>query len=62
VNATYKIVGRTPWSVRVPLDPLFALEISKPTRASAADQGSVPQLMQMLGCGKGSTSRKSMWQ
>ena len=42
------IVGRTPWSARVPLDPLFASEIrlsprvNRPTRASAADQGVRP--------------------
>ena len=38
-------VGRTPWSARVPLDPLFARQNQlhaspeKPTRGSAADQG-----------------------
>ena len=42
------MVGRTPWSARVPLDPLFARRIrflhrqSGPTGASAADQGSAP--------------------
>jgi hypothetical protein len=42
------VVGRTPWSARVPLDPLLGNEISciqnpaKPTRASAAVQGDRP--------------------
>jgi hypothetical protein len=40
-------VGRTPWSTRVPLDPLFVNEskrmrTSQPTRASAADLGVRP--------------------
>jgi len=43
------MVGRTPWSARVPLDPLLANEgtftqrTGRPTRASAADRGSAPQ-------------------
>ena len=39
------LVGRTPWSARVPLDPLsVAAEIRahEPTRGSAADQGVRP--------------------
>ncbi len=36
-----KLVGRTPWSARVPLDPLFN-DQNRPTRASAADQGVRP--------------------
>src|ERR1035438_1591314 len=45
------IVGQTPWSARGPLDPLFAQgesvssEPSKPTRASAADQGVRPTVL-----------------
>ena len=41
-------VGRTPWSARVPLDPLFALPNQprvipeRPTGWSAADQGVRP--------------------
>jgi len=37
-------VGRTPWSARVPLDPLlgFVYRTSWPTWASAADQGVRP--------------------
>jgi hypothetical protein len=43
-----EIVGRTPWSARVPLDPLFALHgqelpfPKKPARGPAADQGVRP--------------------
>ena len=43
-----KLVGRTPWSARVPLDPLLARRIKglyhrgRPTRASAAVQGDRP--------------------
>jgi hypothetical protein len=41
------VVGRTPWSARVPLDPLFCNEISliesQRPRASAAVQGAAPQ-------------------
>jgi hypothetical protein len=41
------VVGQTPWSARVPLDPLFCNEISlidpsEPTRASIAVQGDRP--------------------
>jgi hypothetical protein len=41
------LVGRTPWSARVPLDPPFARPsrshaLAGPTRASAADQGVRP--------------------
>jgi hypothetical protein len=45
-----KMVGRTPWSARVPPDPLFGKEISliqprkRPTGASAADQGVCPTI------------------
>src|ERR1017187_10285048 len=45
---TAELVGRTPWSARVPLDPLLALIIKRlrhrdrPTGASAADQGGRP--------------------
>jgi len=41
-------VGQTPWSARVPLDPLFDRRVGssdsndRPTRASAADQGVRP--------------------
>ena len=36
--------GRTPWSARVPLDPLFGRRrfLTRPTRASPADQGVRP--------------------
>ena len=43
-----EFVGRTPWSARVPLDPLFARRVrpvdnrDRPTRASAADRGGRP--------------------
>ena len=43
-------MGRTPWSARVPLDPLFANEINfdlaacKPARGPAADQGVRPTI------------------
>jgi len=43
-------VGRTPWSARVPLDPLFAQPNQpdaireRPTRASAADRGVRPTI------------------
>src|ERR1017187_10394606 len=36
-------VGRTPWSARVPLDPLLAV-CREPTRASAADPGVRPTI------------------
>ncbi len=36
-----QLVGRTPWSARVPLDPHFS-KSQKPTRASAADPGVRP--------------------
>ena len=36
------VVGRTPWSARVPLDPLFANSISEPASAPAADPGVRP--------------------
>jgi hypothetical protein len=42
-------VGRTPWSARIPLDPLFATE-SKPTGASAADRGVRPTINAVSGC------------
>ena len=44
------MVGRTPWSARVPLDPLFAQSnqphviAEAPTRASAAGQGARPTI------------------
>src|ERR1017187_9137930 len=41
------LMGRTPWSARVPLDPLpqaLTNTSSKPTWASAADQGVRPTL------------------
>jgi hypothetical protein len=41
------VVGRTPWSARVPLDPLSAGIAGcpkRPTRASAADQGVRPTM------------------
>src|SRR5437879_2074311 len=43
----YAIVGRTPWSARVPLDPLFVskqfpAERERPARGPAADQGVRP--------------------
>jgi predicted nucleic acid-binding protein len=44
----YKTVGRTPWSARVPLDPLFEqpnqsdATLERPTGESAADQGVRP--------------------
>src|SRR5580698_3684882 len=43
-------VGRTPWSARVPLDPLSAppnqphVTRERPTRASAADRGVRPTI------------------
>jgi glycosyltransferase involved in cell wall biosynthesis len=43
-----ELVGRTPWSARVPLDPLFARRnqqqgnLERPTGESAADQGGRP--------------------
>src|SRR5580658_2725463 len=46
-----QLVGRTPWSARVPLDPLFHSQ-NRPTRASAADQGVRPTarcLLLMIG-------------
>ena len=39
-----EIVGRTPWSARVPLDPLLANEISA-SQTARADEG--------VGCGPG---------
>jgi hypothetical protein len=43
---TDAVVGQTPWSARVPLNPLLvksgSSKPSKPTRASAADQGGRP--------------------
>jgi len=47
-------LGRTPWSARVPLDPLFAndtklMRTSKATRASAADLGVRPPSIPKLG-------------
>jgi hypothetical protein len=46
MNSPYAsiVVGRTPWSARVPLDPPVAdyCNSSRPTRASAADQGVRP--------------------
>jgi hypothetical protein len=36
------MVGRTPWSARVPLDPLFVSPFNKPTGGSTADQGVRP--------------------
>jgi hypothetical protein len=45
-----RIVGRTPWSARVPLDPLFAEPNrphaipERPTRGSSADQGVRPTM------------------
>jgi hypothetical protein len=45
------IVGRTPWSARVPLDPPFAKpDQQRPTGASAADQGVRPTLAITLAC------------
>src|SRR5216683_1180243 len=47
IGNAVQVVGRTPWSARVPLDPLLANRIrvarrARPTRASAADQGVRP--------------------
>jgi peptidoglycan/xylan/chitin deacetylase (PgdA/CDA1 family) len=38
------IVGRTPWSARVPLDPLFGVQ-HRPAGGPAADQGVRPTIM-----------------
>jgi len=40
-GVTTQKVGQTPWSARVPLDPLFALQNQpdRPARGPAADQG-----------------------
>ena len=41
------LVGQTPWSAAVPLDPPALSKPSKPTRASAAVRGDRPTLMQI---------------
>ena len=48
-----RLVGRTPWSARVPLDPLFArpnqLQIrERPTGGAAVDQGVRPTIATAL--------------
>jgi hypothetical protein len=49
-SQTTAFVGQTPWSARVPLDPLFARRVrlydnrDRPTRAWAADQGVRPTI------------------
>jgi VWFA-related protein len=54
MRALFHIVGRTPWSAGVPLDPLFAplnqphARPERPTRASAADRGVRPTLPSRL--------------
>ena len=37
-----EVVGRTPWSARVPQDPLVHSGNAQPTGGSAADQGVRP--------------------
>ena len=47
-------VGRTPWSARVPLDPLFTLPnqphtiAGRPTGGRRADQGVRPTILSQL--------------
>src|SRR5229473_2473373 len=45
IGNALQIVGRTPWSARVPLDPLLANRIRV---VPAGDQGSAPRLVQIV--------------
>src|ERR1017187_3044588 len=55
---TGQVVGQTPWSARDALVPQpeqryqHHVNASRPTGASAADQGSAPQFVQMFSGGK----------
>ena len=43
-----RLVGRTPSSARVPLDPLLNLAANRPTRASTADEGVRPTRLSLI--------------